>query len=62
VNLRGSRCFQGSKGRDVVVGVNREGVHSDTIHGFHQKPSQLCDSLPEFARRWVALGRHFAKG
>jgi hypothetical protein len=32
VNLRGSRFFQRSEGRDVISCVNREGVHSDTIH------------------------------
>ena len=41
VNLCGSRFFRRSEGRDVIVCVNREGVHNDTIHHSFRTKSQV---------------------
>ena len=41
VNLGGSRFVERCEGRDVVVRVNREGVHCDTIHRSLPTKSQV---------------------
>jgi hypothetical protein len=41
VNLGGTRFVERSEGRDITVCVNREGVHSDTLHGSVLTKSQV---------------------
>src|ERR1700730_11885261 len=45
MNLGGARFVERSESRDVVVCVNREGVHSDTIHGSVRTKSQVICAI-----------------
>ena len=62
MNLCGSRFVERSEGRDIIACVNREGVHSDTIHHSTPTKSQAKCSLSQenLARsRTIGLQRPF---